>query len=452
MKQRILVVGGLAAGPSAASKAKRVNPNAEVILFEQGEHISYGICEIPYFIGGVFSDPDDLVAYTPDRLRREKGVDAKTYHLVETIDAVKKRLAIRDLQKDRVGEYSYNKLILATGSVPNRLDIDGEDARNVFHIKSLHHAFALKKYLDDERPIRAVIVGGGYIGMEMAEALRHRGLETTVLHRRDLPMSGLEEETRRAVKRELEEHGVKFVARTETRALRLDSSNRVMEVVTSTGVYPADVVILSLGVRPNTSLARSARIRLGTKNGILTDQRQTTSIDSIYAAGDCCEVKHRVTNGWSYIPLATTASKQGWVAGENAAGGNAVFKGTIRAIAVKVFRLEVAQVGISSHEARTAGFDVVAEQITANSRIAFMPGNAKLHLTLVADRRSRRILGANMYGEDGAVLRANTVGVAIQHQLTIDELAQLDLIYTPPYSPLWDPILVGANQLRKKVE
>ncbi len=451
MKQRILVVGGLAAGPSAASKAKRVNPNAEVILFEQGEHISYGICEIPYFIGGVFSDPDHLVAYTPDRLQREKGVKAKTHHLVETIEAVKKRLVVRDLQKDRVEEYPYDKLILTTGSLPNRLGIDGEDARNVFHVKSLNHAFALKKFIEDERPRRAVIIGGGYIGIEMAEALRNRGLETTLLHRRDLPMSGLEEETRRAVRSELEEHGVRFVPKTETRALRVDSSNRVTEVITSSGVYSTDVVILSLGVQPNTSLAQSARIRVGTRNGILTDQRQTTSIDSIYAAGDCCEVKNRVTNGWSYIPLATTASKQGWVAGENAAGGNAVFKGTIRAIAVKVFRLEVAHVGISSDEARAAGFDVVTEHIAANSRIAFMPGNAKLHIILVADRRSRRVLGANIFGEDGAVLRANTVGVTIQHRLTIDELAQLDLIYTPPYSPLWDPILVGANQLRKKL-
>jgi NADPH-dependent 2,4-dienoyl-CoA reductase/sulfur reductase-like enzyme len=451
MKQRILVVGGLAAGPSAASKAKRINPNAEVTLFERGEYISYGICEIPYYVGKTVHDPDVLISYTPQRLEKEKGVTVRILHLVEGIDGARKNILVRDLMRDKTSEHPFDKLILATGSIPKTLGLPGEEGRNVFHIKTLDQGLALKQYIDQEHPQRAVIIGGGYIGMELAEALRNNEIETTLLHRGDLPLSGLEHETRLAVKQELEQNGIVFVPHAQVRELVADATGKVREVLTNSGSYETDLVILSLGVSPQAGLAKAARIRVGRHGGIQTDQRQATTIDSIYAAGDCCEVRNIVNNAWMYVPLATTASKQGWVAGENAAGGHAVFKGVIRAIAVKVFSQEIAQVGISSQEATDSGFDVVMESISANSRIGFMPGNSKVHLTLIAERRSKRLLGANIYGRDGAVLRANTLGVAIQHHLTIDQVARLDMIYTPPYSPLWDPILVAANQLGKRL-
>lgn len=451
MKQRIVVIGGLAAGPSAASKAKRINPNADVILFEKSEHISYGVCEIPYYVGKTFDDPDDLIAYTPQRLEKEKGVTVRVFHSAEEINVSQKKVVVRDLVRDKVSEHPFDKLIVATGSTPRNLGLTGEDGRNVFAVKTLDQGLALRRFIDQEQPTRAVIIGGGYIGMEIAEALRNRQIDTTLLHRGDLPLSGLEHETRVAIRQELEGHGVMFVPRAEIKELVSDGTGRVHEVRTKTGSYPADLVILSLGVEPRVGLATKAGIRVGRFGGIQTDQRQATSIDSVYAAGDCCEVKNVVNNQPMYIPLATTASRQGWVAGENAAGGHATFKGVIRAIAVKVFRQEVAQVGISSGEAADSGFDVVTESISANSRISFMPGNGKLRLTLIADKRSQRLLGANIYGTDGAVLRANTLGVAIQNHLTIDQLSRLDLIYTPPYSPLWDPILIAANQLAKRL-
>src|SRR3989339_100848 len=213
MKQRILVVGGLAAGPSAASKAKRVNPNADVTLFEGGEHISYGICEVPYYVGGIVNDPDHLISYTPQRLEKEKGVKVKPLHLVEGIDPVRKKIVVRDLLRDKLAEHPYDKLILATGSMPRSLGLSGEKGRNVFHVKSLDQGLAIKQFIDQEHPRRAVIIGGGYIGMELAEALRNHEMQTTLLHRGDLPMSGLENETRLAVKQELEKHGVVFVPR-----------------------------------------------------------------------------------------------------------------------------------------------------------------------------------------------------------------------------------------------
>ncbi|MGB2869283.1 MAG: FAD-dependent oxidoreductase, partial [Bacteroidota bacterium] len=338
-----------------------------------------------------------------------------------------------------------------TGSRTRSLGVQGENARNVFHVKTLDDGYGIKRFIEEEKPKRAVVIGGGYIGMEMCEALRMNGMETTMLHRSDLPMSGLERETRAEVLSALKKGGVDFRPSQQITEFNVDQSGKVTEVRASSGTIPADLVILCLGVVPNAELATTARLRLGPNGGILTDQRQTTSIDTIFAAGDCCEVKNIVNNKWMYVPLATNASKQGWVAGENAAGGNASFKGAIRAIAVKVFDLEVAQVGISSAEADESGFQPVVEKIDGDSRVRFYPGNSAVHVILIADKKSGILLGANVYGGPGSVLRADVLAVAIQQKMTVDEVTRLDLIYAPPFSPLWDPILIAAQQTQKKL-
>ena len=450
MARRIIVVGGLAAGPSAASKAVRVNPDAEVVLFEQGEDVSYGICEMPYYIGGEVKE-EDLVAYTPERLREQKGIDVRTLHRVEEILPSQRLVVVRNLRTGAVAEERYDRLILALGSNPRLPGWSGEKARNVFTVKSLQEGLNIRKFLDEEHPETAVIVGGGYIGMEMADTLARRGLGVTVLHRYSLPFHGLERRTRERVRQELEQHGVQFRGNVETQGLVMGSDQRVGHVVTSDGSCKADMVILSMGVEPNTFLARECGINLGLRGGIMTDQRQQTSVDNIYAAGDCCEVKNLVNNRSMFIPLATIASKAGWVAGENAAGGSAVFRGAVRAIAVRIFDIEVAHVGLSSEEAAASGFDVVTETISAWSKVAVMPSSSQVTVTTIADRRSGRLLGVNIYGEQGAVLRANTFAVAIQHKLTIGDIQQWDLAYSPPFTPLWDPILVAANATRKKL-
>ena len=334
-KRKILVVGGLAAGPSAAAKAVRTNPNVDVTLFEAGETVSYGICEAPYVIGGVIDDEKKLVVYTPKRLREEKGIEVKTHHRVERILPTKHQIVVRDLKNHTLIEYTYDKLILATGAQPRRLRIDGEDGRNVFHLSSREDTVNILNYIASESPSKAVIIGGGYIGMEMAEALRTRGLDVTLIHRYRLPMAGLEQETRERIVEELQKNSVHFVTNAKVELLQQRNDGRVQNIVTNRGTYEADIVILSLGVEPNVALAKSAKIRLGPTGAINTDDRQQTSIDSIYAAGDCCEVKNIVTGKPMYLPLATVASRAAWVAGENAAGGRAVFKGAIRAIAVK---------------------------------------------------------------------------------------------------------------------
>lgn len=449
MPKRILVIGGLAAGPSAASKAKRVNPEYDVTLFEQGEHISYGICEIPYSISGV-ADSARLIANTPLQLKERKGVEAKILHRVEEIHPTKRKIIVRDLESGKSIEEAYDRLIITTGSRPKRLGIEGEKCRNVFTVKSLDDGLKLQKYIAAEMPTKAVIIGGGYIGMEMAEALRARKMDVTLIHRHSLPMNGLERDTRELIRQELERNSVRFVGLAKTEGFVVGNEKKVSHVVTTDGTFEADLVIVAIGVTPNSEVAATAGIRLGESEGILTDIRQQTNQDNIYAAGDCCEVRNVVNNKWSFIPLATIASKQGWVAGENAAGGSATFRGALRSIAVKVFDLEVARVGLSVEEAEASGFDVVTESVSAWSRVAMMPGSSKLWIKTIADKRSKRLLGVNMVGKDGITLRANTFAVAIQHKITLPEMQQWDLAYAPPFTPLWDPILVAANATAKK--
>jgi NADPH-dependent 2,4-dienoyl-CoA reductase/sulfur reductase-like enzyme len=449
-RRRILVIGGLAAGPSAAAKAARTNLNAEVMLFEQSETISYGICETPYAIAGMM-DENRLVFHTPESLRQQKNIQVKTLHLVERIVPAKQTIVVRDLRSHSLVEYEYEKLIVATGSASNKLAVPGENGRNVFTLGSRDDAINIINYVKTETPKQAVIIGGGYIGMEMSESLRALGMDVTLIHILRLPMEGLELDTRERVLIELEKNGVQFVTNAQTEAFQQDNTGKVRHVITNRGTFAADIVILSLGVSPNVRLACDAKIRLGVTGAIVTDERQQTNVDGIYAAGDCCEVRNIVTGKPMYLPLATVASRTAWIAGENAAGGRAVFKGAIRAVAVKVFGLDIAQVGISSEEAKANGFQVVTSSITANSKVGVMPGSEKITIDLIIDKRSKCVLGANVYGGHGAVLRANTLGVAIQQKLTIGDIARFDLIYSPPFAPLWDPILVAANEAKKKI-
>ncbi|MCK5573067.1 MAG: FAD-dependent oxidoreductase, partial [Bacteroidetes bacterium] len=320
IQRRILVIGGVAAGPSAASKAARVDPRAEVMLFEQGNSVSYGICELPYYVSGEVEE-QSLVVHTPESLYREKRVQVRVGHRVEQIIPHRRIIRVRDLATDSVTEERYDKLILATGARPVRLGVDGEDAENVFYLRSLEDGHAVRRFVDEAGPQNAVIVGGGYIGMEMADALRSRGLAVTLVHRHALPLPGFEKRAREKALDVLEARGVRFVPGAEAEQLEARSGGVVTHVRTTQESCGADLVLLSLGVRPNVRLARECGIRLGPHGGIITDHRQETSRDNIYAAGDCCQVKNLVTNKWMYAPLATIASRAGWTAGENAAGG-----------------------------------------------------------------------------------------------------------------------------------
>ena len=450
VRRTILVVGGLAAGPSAASKAARTDPAARIVLFEQSEAISYGICEIPYYIGGEVRE-EDLVVHTAESLRREKGVDVRLLNRVEEVLPARRRIRVRELGTGRTYEESYDRLILATGARPRVLGLDGENARNVFSIRSLDGAIALNTYLISEHPQRAVIIGAGYVGLEMAEALRTRGLDVTLLHNTDLPLEGMETPARELIRDELAAHQVNLVPSATVVGLKTGDRQAVTHVLTPDRTFPAEVVIVAIGVEPNSELASRAGIRTGVRGGILTDRRQATSAENVFAAGDCCEVRNLVTNRWMYAPLATLASRAGWVAGENAAGGRAFFPGALNAALVRVFSQEAVRVGLSVREASEAGMSPVAETIFALSRAGQMPGSQRVLVTLIADRRSGKLIGGNVAGQDGAGLRGHALTLAIQQGMTVESFRTSDFAYAPPFSPLWDPLLVAANALARSL-
>jgi CoA-dependent NAD(P)H sulfur oxidoreductase len=451
MKKKIIVVGGIAAGPSAAAKAVRTSPNSDVVLFEATDTVSYGICETPYVIGGTIEDENKLLVYTPQRLQEEKGFTVRTLHHVESIHPAHHEIVVRDLRQRSELRIEYDKLILATGASPKRLGLEGETARNVFFLRSREDCLAILQFMKSETVKQAIIIGAGYIGMEMAEAFSNRGLEVAVIDQGDMPLDRHEQNTREKILETLWSHNVTFQGGIRVEGFVKDSSGKVRHIITNRGSFECDMVLIAVGITPNTSLAKSIKIRTGNSGAILTNEQQQTSIDDIYAAGDCSEVKNIVTNLPAYIPLASVASRTGWIAGENAAGGRASFKGALRSVALKVFDMEIGHVGLSSEEALEHRFDVTTETITSKSKIPFYPGSEDLTITLILDRRTQRVLGADVFGKQGAVLRSNILGVAIQQKLTVSEVSQIDLSYAPPFSPLWDPVLVAANKSKRKI-
>ncbi|MBX7150862.1 FAD-dependent oxidoreductase [bacterium] len=448
---RILIIGGVAAGPAAAAKAKRLNPDLDITMFEQGEFISYGTCSMPYYVGDVIKHHEDIITFSAEKFEKEKGCTVKTKHRVVDIKPHRHRVVVHNLHYDKMEEYEYDQLLIATGArarVPNK---EWLKASNVFTVKHLSDSIAIKKYIAEKNPRRVVIIGGGYIGMEMAEAFSERRLDVTVIHKDSHPMNTLESETQAIVLDEIKRHGVQFIG-----------SSEVQDIVIHSGVarslklqhqsVDADLIILALGFEPNTELAKSIKIRCGRFGGILTDSFLRTNVDHIYAAGACTEIKNIISNKPIYLPLGNIANKMGWIAGENMAGGHVEFKGVVRTTAVKVFDLEVASVGLNSAEAEASDFKVVTESINAYSHVRAYPGSKPVFVKLIMDGLTKRLIGANLVGEKGAALRADVLSVAIQNKMTIRQIAEMDLMYTPPFAPVWDPILVAANQALKKLK
>ncbi len=448
---RILVIGGLAAGPSAASKAKRINSDAEVILIERTPYISYGICEIPYYLSGEYQDDRDLVVYSPDRLQQKKEVTVWTQTEVESIDRKNRTVQLKDLKQGIRRKEEYDKLIITTGSTPKELPFMKPDMKNVFTIKELGRAYELHTFLNEKKPKRAVIIGGGFIGLEMAESFRKLNIDVTVLHSHTYPFSNIDKQSGEILINALHDNGVHYVPNSTAKSFGSNSEGMVKTVVTDDGTYEADLVVVAIGVSPNSTLAKDTGVEIGTTGAIKTDERQLTNVDAVYAAGDCCEVRNIITRRPTYIPLATVASKTAWTAGENAAGGHAVFKGAIRNIAVRVFKHEMTRVGLTRQEAEDAGYKIISETIQAPSRIPGMPHNARLTVTYMADKDTGKLIGATLIGKDGAAQRGNVLAAMIQNESTVNDVASLDLMYAPPFSPLWDPILIAANQTLKKL-
>jgi NADPH-dependent 2,4-dienoyl-CoA reductase/sulfur reductase-like enzyme len=446
--ERLVIIGGDAAGMTAAARARRRRDpeDLEIVAFERGPYTSYSACGIPYFVGDLLSDIDGLVARSPDE-HRKNGIDVRTGHEVVAIDVNKRRVRVRDLAGDgSERDEPFDQLVVATGSVPTRPDVPGVDAEGIFGVQTLADGVTVRRAVDEGKPRRAVVVGGGYVGLEMAEALVRRGLEVALVDRTEQPMaSTLDLDMGELVADAVRAVGVSLHLGETVDGFEAENGS-VRAVHTANRSLPADIVVLGLGVRPNIALPREAGIAIGDKDGIVTDARMETSVGGVWAAGDCVESMDRITGLPVVVALGTHANKQGRVVGINATGGDVRFPGVVGTAVSKICVYEVARVGLTEREAADLDRDVVAAKIESTSRAGYYPGAAPITVKVVAERPGGRLVGAQIVGAEGAAKRIDVLATAIWNRMTVDEVASLDLSYAPPFSPVWDPVLVAARK------
>ncbi|MCZ2838555.1 FAD-dependent oxidoreductase [Modestobacter sp. VKM Ac-2985] len=452
MRRRLVVIGGDAAGGSAASQARKRCADLDVVMFERGRSTSYSACGIPYWISGTVESEAALIARTPDQ-HRAMGIDVRMRTEVTGIDLDRRTVTWRDLDGGGRGSESFDELVYATGSVPMRPPVPGIDADGVYGVQVLDDGVALRAELDSGRVRRVVVVGGGYIGLEIAEACRVRDLDVAVVDRSATPVGTFDPDVGQFIADAVRAEGIELVMSEEVVAVDVGTDGRARAVLTAGGrELPADLVVLGLGVRPNVGLAREAGIPLGISGGIAVDARMHTEVEGVWAAGDCVESRHRLSGQRMVVALGTHANKQGRVAGINIGGGYATFPGVIGTAITKVCDLEVARTGLSSEEARQAGYAFVTASVDSTTTAGYFPGAQPIRLKMIAERRSGRLLGAQVVGGPGSAKRIDALAVSIWNEMTVDEILSLDLSYAPPFAPVWDPVLIAARKAFEAVE
>jgi NADPH-dependent 2,4-dienoyl-CoA reductase/sulfur reductase-like enzyme len=445
---KLVVIGGDAAGMSAASQARkrRSQDDLEIVVFERGHFTSYSACGIPYWIGGLVEDRDALVARTPEA-HRKAGIDVRMRHEVVRLDLDRRTAIARDPDGGEVRE-SFDHLVFAAGALPVTPQWARIRAEGVFGVQTLDDGTAIHGWLDREPKARhAVVIGAGYIGVEMAEAMVQRGLAVTLLEKSVHPMAKtVDPDVGELVQAAIRGLGIEVRTNTQVTALRSENG-RVRAVVTPDGELPADIVVLGLGVRPNTALAVDAGLPVGPSGGLRTDLRmRVEGADRIWAAGDCVESHHLITGRPVHVPLGTHANKQGRVAGINIGGGYATFPGVLGTAVTKVCDLEVARTGLTEREATDAGFGFVTATVSSTSRAGYYPGAAEMTIKMIAERRTGLLLGAQIVGRQEAAKRIDALAVALWNRMTVEEMTALDLSYAPPFAPVWDPVLIAARK------
>ncbi len=445
---QLVVIGGMAAGMSAASKLRRERPEWSVRVLEAGPDLSFGACGLPYWMGGEVAGAEDLVALSAEETAR-RGIEVRLRQRVLGLMEGKKRLRVEDLASGRTYEEPYDALLIATGARALLPDLRGLDAENAFTLHDLGDGRRMERYLSERRPRTAVIWGSGYIGLEMAEALAGRGVAVTLINRSVRLMRGLVPPLRDRLQRELEDRGVRVLLGTQVLEAVRDGKE-IAQLRTDRGDLPADLLLVATGVKPATGFLQGSAVPLAENGAIRVDERCATGVHGVWAAGDCCEVRHLVTGRPVYFPLGTTANKMGRVAGANIAGARERFPGIVGTAIARVFGLEVGVTGLSPAEAREAGFDPVKAFAEAGTRAGYYPGGGSTLVHLTADRRGL-LLGAQVAGPEGVKGRIDTVAAALTAGMKVEDLSMLDMAYAPPFAPVWDPLLVTAGALKRKL-
>lgn len=444
---RVVVIGGVAAGMSAASQARRRDPACEVIVLERGDDISYSACGMPYNIGDPQRSLDDLVILDAASARAKRGIDVRTRHQATALDVAGKTVTFRKHGAAGETRLRWDRLVIATGGAAVLPRLPGLELPGVFVLRELDDARAIKAFLAARAVERAVIVGAGYIGIEMADALRDLGIGLTMVEKADQILPGFAPEIAAIGLKELDRHGVRVQTSAGLQSIR--RNGEALVVSTDHGELDAQIVVIAVGARPNVALAAAAGLSIGATGAIAVDDHLRTSASDVYAAGDCAEAHHLVLGRPVWIPLGTTANKQGKVAGANAAGGDERFGGIVGTAGFKLFDLEVARTGLGASD--LSGFEAVAAVSHHHTRAASYPGDKPISAIVYAERSTSRLLGAQMIGGEAVAKRIDVFATALHARMTVDEIEGLDLSYAPPFAPVYDPILIAASVAIKQL-
>lgn len=439
MAERLVVIGGDAAGMGAATQARRRRPDLEVVALEKGRWTSYSACGIPYVVGGDVAF-DDLIVRSPEE-HRANGIDVRTQHEVMGIDLAARSVEVRDLAAGTTYSLGFDILHLGLGAVPIRPPLPGMEDAHVHGVQTMEDAAELLDDASKGSIKRVVVVGAGYIGLEIAEAFVMRGCPSvTVVNRGPEVMPTLDPDMGALVSQAMRDEGIDV--RCGTTVTGFDGRR----VLTESDALEADLVVLGLGVGPNSALAEAAGIEVGARKAVKVDMRQRTSADGVWAAGDCAESFHLVSRRQVHVALGTVANKQARVAGINIGGGYATFPGVLGTAVTKLCATEMARTGLTEAEAVQAGFEFTATTIESTTRAGYFPGAARIVVKLVVEKRSGRLLGGQIVGKEGAAKRIDVLATAITAGMDVEEMTALDLSYAPPFAPVWDPVLVAARK------
>ena len=440
---KVIIIGGVAAGMSAAAKFKRLSPNDDVIVYEKGDIVSFGACGLPYYVGGFFEDSQEMIARTPEQFR-ESGVEIHTKHEVIDVDFSNKKVKVKNLITDEILEENYDKLMIASGARAIIPPIKNIDLENVVTLKSMDDGDKLRELMAKDEYKKVAIIGAGFIGLEAVEAAKHRGKEVTVIQLQDRVLQEVfDKDITDLLEEELRDKGINLLL-SET-VVELIGEGKVSKVKTDKREIDADIVILATGVKPNTDFLKSDEIKMLRNGAIVVDSYGRTSVEDVYSAGDCATINNLITGKESYVPLATGANKLGRIVGENLAGQNNSFQGSMSSSCIKVMDMEAARTGLSEKEVLNLGFNYKTKFITDMNQTSYYPGRERIYVKLIYDAHTKVILGGQVAGYKDAVQRCNVLAACIYAKMTTEQLGMLDLCYAPPFSRTWDVLNVAGN-------
>lgn len=437
---KIIIIGAQAAGASAAAKAKRRDPNATICIYEKSDIVSFGACGLPYFIGNHFGDENEMISRTPEQFAKD-GIEIKTLHEVIAIDPNLKKVTVKDIKNNNCFDDDYDKLLIAVGAIPIIPPLENRQLENIFTLRDMYDGLAIKKALNQNTNV--VVIGAGYIGLEITESLVKLNKNVKLIQLDDRVLTdAFDPELTEIIEENLKQHCDLHL---QEQVQGFEGEQKVTHVITDKAKYPADIVIIATGVKPNSEVYKHLNIETLSNGAIVVDNYGQTNIADIYAAGDCVALHHRVSQSMTYIPLATGANKLGKIVGDNLAGGNNQFPGTLGTSALRVFDIEAGRTGLTEQQAIKAGIPYKTVVVKDKNHSNYVEGQTSVTAKLIYHAQTRILLGGQIAGGSGAVLRTNSLATAIWANIKIDELAMMDFLYAPPFSRPWDILNIAGG-------